>query len=70
MMSHQQDASHITISLLWEYSRKVSETPDEHQNHLGECQDCLAVLWISRTCASVEHLKFRLEAIAAQVVVD
>jgi hypothetical protein len=58
-MSHQSE--HIPVSLLWAYSRGYGVLEVAHLQHLASCQDCIAILWLSKTSESLEHLKSRLK---------
>ena len=62
------DESHVAVSQLWEYSQKpiFLEIPYIDRNHLRECQDCVAVMWLCRSAPSIEDVEARLkEGIAA-----
>jgi|KBSMisStaDraftv2_1062788.scaffolds.fasta_scaffold1161645_2 hypothetical protein len=52
--------AHIPISKLWEYAREWSPFETAHWHHLKSCEDCVAILWLSRTADSVEHLECML----------
>jgi hypothetical protein len=57
------DEPHVAVSQLWEYSQKpiFPEIPHVDRNHLRECQDCVAVMWLCRCVPSIEHLEARLK---------
>jgi hypothetical protein len=48
--------AHIPISKLWEYARELSAFETAHWHHLKSCEDCVAILWLSQTADSLEHL--------------
>src|SRR5262245_3159788 len=54
-------SEHIPVSLLFEYSRNSDVLEFAHLDHLESCEDCVAILWLSRTSESLEHLKSRLK---------
>ena len=51
---------HISISLLWRYSRNSNALESEQLDHLTSCEDCLAILWLGKISDSIEHLKRKL----------
>jgi len=53
-MSHQ--SAHIPVSLLWEYANG-GPLEATHLRHLASCQDCLAIVWLSKSSESLEDLK-------------
>jgi len=55
-----QQPAHISIYLLWEYSRGGA-LESEQLRHLASCEDCIAILWLSKTSDSLEQLKTRLK---------
>ena len=58
-----QDELHIAVSQLWEYSQEpiFLKIPPEDLNHLRECQDCVAVIWLCRSVPSIEAVEARLK---------
>ena len=54
---------HISISVLWEYSRNPNPTTfvAEYWDHLRSCEDCVSVLWLSNTSTSLEDLIVKLK---------
>jgi hypothetical protein len=54
------DEPHLAVSQLWKYSQKpiFLEIPDVDRNHLRECQDCVAVMWLCRV-SSIEDVEAR-----------
>ena len=57
-----QDEPHIAVSRLWEYAQEpiFLKIPAVDRNHLGECQDCVAVIWLCRSLSSVDAVEARL----------
>ena len=53
--------AHIPISVLWEYAHDVSAREAEHAHHLNSCQECVAIIWLARTCDSLEDLRGKLK---------
>ena len=60
-MAH--DEPHIAVSQLWEYSQEpiFLNIPSVDRNHLRECQDCVAVIWLCRSLPSIETVEARLK---------
>ena len=54
--------AHIPISVLWEYAHGVSAGEGEHAQHLQSCQECVAIIWLARTCDSLEDLRGKLKS--------
>lgn len=59
-----QDEPHIAVSQLWEYSQGPLSLniPAVDRNHLRECQDCVAVIWLCRSGSSIEAVEARLKS--------
>jgi hypothetical protein len=55
--------AHIAVSQLWKYSQEpiFLKIPPVDQNHLRECQDCVAVIWLCRSVSSIEAVEARLK---------
>jgi hypothetical protein len=55
--------AHIAVSQLWKYSQEpiFLKIPPVDQNHLRECQDCVAVIWLCRSVSSIEVVEARLK---------
>lgn len=57
-----QDEPHISVSQLWEYSQEpIFQIQPEDINHLRECEDCVAVIWLCRSVPSIEAVEARLK---------
>ena len=58
-----QDGLHIAVSQLWDYSQEpiFLKIPPADRNHLRECQDCVAVIWLCRSVSSIEAVEARLK---------
>jgi hypothetical protein len=58
-----QDEPHIALLQLWEYSRDLIslKIPLADRNHLRNCQDCVAVVWLCRGLPSIEAVEARLQ---------
>jgi hypothetical protein len=54
---------HISISVLWEYSRNPDPAAfaAQYWDHLKTCEDCVSVLWLSNTSSSIEDLTIKLK---------
>jgi hypothetical protein len=58
-----QDEPHIALLQLWEYSRDLIslKIPLADRNHLRNCQDCVAVVWLCRGLSCIEAVEARLQ---------
>ena len=61
-----QGPPHIDVSQLWEYSQEpiFLEIPPVDRDHLRECQDCVAVIWLCRSGSSIEAVEARLKEVS------
>jgi hypothetical protein len=55
-----RNRNHIPASILWEHSRNPNTVIPFNVAHLSQCQDCVAVFIMCKTCASLEELRTRL----------
>jgi hypothetical protein len=55
--------NHVPITILWEYSQdpSVLALESEHVEHLTTCEDCVAIIWLSRGAESFEDVKTQLK---------
>ena len=51
---------HIPVALLWEHSRDSTVLESGGLDHLESCEECIAILVLSKTSDSFEHLKSML----------
>jgi hypothetical protein len=58
---------HITPSILWKYSKQACTLNAAEAEHLDQCQDCVAVLIICRSCKSLQQMKRKLKDLHAIV---
>lgn len=56
----EQDARHVSISELWEFSRDLSALESAHIQHLLSCEACMGILWICRASDSFQQVNDRL----------
>src|SRR5689334_8815377 len=54
--------NHVPIAVLWACSRDPSflVLESEHMEHLTTCEECVAIIWLSRSAESFEQLKDQL----------
>jgi hypothetical protein len=62
-----RNRKHIRASILWEHSRNPNTVVPLNVAHLSQCQDCVAVLIMGKTCASLEELRTRLNVYGISV---
>ena len=56
----EQDARHVPISELWEFSRDPRALEAVHIQHLLFCETCMGILWICRASDSSQQVNDRL----------
>jgi hypothetical protein len=52
---------HIPLESLWKYSRDSYALKRNQLTHLALCEDCVAIVLLSKTSDSIEHLKDSLK---------
>jgi len=52
---------HIPTSTLWQYQKKAARLTTLQEQHLEECQNCVAVLIMCCACKSLGHVKTKFK---------
>ena len=55
------DTEHLPLASLWEYAKNPTILGSTDIAHLVQCEDCVAILWLSRTANSVADLEMKLK---------